>query len=75
MSWLFGGNNDKHMPPLLPVLPGIPGGAGVPGGAAPPGDKGKGGKDSKMEAYQFDSTALERAAKAAKELESSSEST
>ena len=40
----------------------------------PPDGDDKGGKDdkSKMEAYRFDSAALERAAKAAKDLESTS---
>ncbi|KAF4522045.1 hypothetical protein B566_EDAN010922 [Ephemera danica] len=71
MSWLFGLRKD-------------PGGAGT--GMQPPPVDGQGGgagdsrgplnesekeRLSRMEAYRFDSAALERAAKAAKELESS----
>jgi|SRR6218665_800228 len=69
MSWLFGLNKGQPNQPDFSQL-------GLP---APPGDGGsddKGGskKDSQgqsMEAYRFDSAALERAAKAAKDLESS----
>ena len=43
--------------------------AGIPPPTVPPNDK------TKMDAYTFDSAALERAAKAAKDLESSSKST
>ena len=72
MSWLFGlggGQNVPQEPPQfgLPPPPGDDGGDG----------KGKGNEQgqkesSKMDAYRFDSGALERAAKAAKELEKSS---
>uniref|UniRef100_F1KXR6 ATPase family AAA domain-containing protein 3-B n=1 Tax=Ascaris suum TaxID=6253 RepID=F1KXR6_ASCSU len=71
MSWLFGMN--RQQPPPMPPDFGAPSGApqgegdnksGQGGdGARPPRDQG-----SKM-AYSFDSTALERAAKAARELE------
>lgn len=75
MSWLFGINKNQGLPDNPPQFP-----------TAPP--SGDGGKDqdgqskgssggafsggSKMEAYKFDSTALERAAKAARDLETSS---
>ena len=69
MSWLFGLNKkgDGAVPPLeapqVPVMGGE-GGAGDPGkGGAPPGTAPEG---YRSEAYSFDSTALERAAKAAK---------
>ncbi|KAJ8871211.1 hypothetical protein PR048_027517 [Dryococelus australis] len=61
MSWLFGYKSSQ--PP-----------SGIPQFPLPPGDGGD-DKDKKsksdMEAYRFDSSALERAAKAAKELEQS----
>lgn len=67
MSWLFGIKQNPQG-----------GGQGSPLGAPPPGDdggssnkKGDESKPSKMDAYRFDSAALERAAKAAKELEKS----
>ncbi|KAG8234582.1 hypothetical protein J437_LFUL013844 [Ladona fulva] len=64
MSWLFGIRKDQGNPnfPQFPQPPPAGGGSGD--------DDDKSGK-SKMEAYRFDSTALERAAKAAKELEKS----
>ncbi|KAK6639865.1 hypothetical protein RUM43_008140 [Polyplax serrata] len=66
MSWLFGYN--KKQPPdfanLAGITPGIGDGSGG-GGDELPRDK------SKMEAYRFDSGALERAAAAARELEKS----
>ena len=71
MSWLFGlgkGSGGSETPDFSSFLPPPPGDDG--------GDKGDGGKDkasSKMEAYRFDSAALERAANAAKELERSRE--
>ena len=76
MSWLFGLNKGDQIPelPQFPVPP-----AGASGGSGDDGDKvgdrqGQTSKDDKssMEAYRFDSAALERAAKAAKELEKSS---
>ena len=70
MSWLFGMNKEQHVPEFPPQFPVAPGGGGA--------DDGKKGSDSqgqldksKMEAYRFDSAALERAAKAAKDLEKS----
>ncbi|XP_069690200.1 ATPase family AAA domain-containing protein 3A homolog [Periplaneta americana] len=63
MSWLFGyrGNQPPSDVPQIPI---------------PPSEGGGGGSDDKstktaMEAYRFDSSALERAAQAAKELERS----
>ncbi|VDM62803.1 unnamed protein product [Angiostrongylus costaricensis] len=62
MSWLFG---MKPTPP-----PEIPSNFNPPGGSTPqdPGGKGQAEKSARM-AYSFDSTALERAAKAARDLE------
>ncbi|KAE9415254.1 hypothetical protein Angca_005116 [Angiostrongylus cantonensis] len=62
MSWLFG---MKPTPP-----PEIPSDFNPPGGSIPqdPGGKGQTEKSARM-AYSFDSTALERAAKAARDLE------
>ncbi|XP_021921398.1 ATPase family AAA domain-containing protein 3-B [Zootermopsis nevadensis] len=64
MSWLFG-YRDNQPPPQAPQIP-IP----------PAEGGGGGGSDDKstrkaMEAYRFDSSALERAAQAAKDLERS----
>lgn len=73
MSWLFGigGKGQDGIPQILPPPP-PPG----PGGDAPEmrkSDSGGGLFSSKqMKGYQFDSAALERAAKAARELEQSS---
>lgn len=66
MSWLFGVNKGQQNPPGPPGMPPPP---------PPPDGKDQGGKGQKgaMDAYAFDSTALERAAQAAKELEKSSE--
>lgn len=68
MSWLFGLNKGQPTPPDFSQL-------GLP---PPPPDGGTDDKDPKkdsqghgMEAYRFDSAALERAAKAAKDLEKS----
>lgn len=66
MSWLFGMNQrpqdfSQFVPP--------PAAAGGGGGSDDDGGSGKG--PSAMEAYRFDSAALERAARAAKELEKS----
>ena len=71
MSWLFGLNKNQAVP-QIPILPdGLPA-AGQPGsGGVSPPQQGQPNK-TKMDAYTFDSAALERAAKAAKELESSS---
>lgn len=71
MSWLFGiktqpPQGDGHFPP--PPAPATSGGQNAEGAQS------QGGKNSQMEAYRFDSSALERAAQAAKELEKSSKS-
>jgi len=87
MSWIFGGRNPPA-PTASDILgvdiekqmnaaaggggaPGGPGGAGGPGGGGEPPNKDKkaGGIES---SYRFDSSALERAAAAAKDLEKSS---
>ncbi|XP_034254899.1 ATPase family AAA domain-containing protein 3A homolog [Thrips palmi] len=68
MSWLFGikpkpPQGDANFPP--PPPPGTSGGQNADGG------QNQSAKSSQMEAYRFDSSALERAAQAAKELEKS----
>ena len=65
MSWLFGSNKGANLPPPQFPLPPIPPDGGDKGGNE--------GNKSKMDAYRFDSAALERAAKAAKELEATSQ--
>uniref|UniRef100_A0A7E4ZTZ7 AAA domain-containing protein n=1 Tax=Panagrellus redivivus TaxID=6233 RepID=A0A7E4ZTZ7_PANRE len=66
MSWLFGmGSKQQQMPPDFGVPP--PGGESGPDGQGGPSGGGVGAKSN----FSFDSTALERAAKAAKELEKS----
>lgn len=60
MSWIFGMGGNKPEPPNLDDLVGLPDKKPPP----PPSTSG--------EAYKFDSSALERAAQAAKELEKSS---
>lgn len=77
MSWIFGYGKNREQPPDLSQL-----GLGVPAGAGGSGsDSGDGSpkepqltraERKAMEAYRFDSTALERAAQAARELEKSS---
>ena len=69
MSWLFGIKQkpppgDGNFPP--PPTPPSSGGQNQDGG------QNQGIRNSQMEAYRFDSSALERAAQAAKELEKSS---
>ena len=54
----------RSQPPQTPEIPGVPADAGGGGGEST-GSKA-------MEAYRFDSSALERAAQAARELEKSS---
>ena len=68
MSWLFGMGNSAEVP-QIPTLPDGVQHPGQPssGAAGVPPQQGH----SKMEAYTFDSAALERAAKAAKDLEKS----
>ncbi|XP_014256867.1 ATPase family AAA domain-containing protein 3 [Cimex lectularius] len=69
MSWLFGIKRADQVGPELPEAPPADGGAGDTGKVdlSKIDDKTK----KSMEAYRFDSSALERAAKAAKELEKS----
>lgn len=68
MSWLFGMNQrPQDFSQYVPPAP-----SGDQGGAGGDSDDGKGRKSGgPMEAYRFDSSALERAAKAAKDLEKS----
>ncbi len=71
MSWIFGVNKGQNPPDFSNIqLPPPP--SGGEGGGSDDKGSGQGQGSSKMEAYRFDSAALERAAKAAKELEKSS---
>ena len=76
MSWLFGmgkGQNIPDVPPSLPLPPPASGGDGGGNNQGGGGGSGSGqGQKTAMDAYRFDSAALERAAKAAKDLEQSS---
>jgi hypothetical protein len=65
MSWLFGMNKDNGVPSLNLDIPGLP------PQTESKGDEGGGGKGGSTTRPSFDSEALERAAKAAKELEKS----
>lgn len=65
MSWLFG-MKQAEVPPMPDNY--NPQGAGQGGPEGAGGPQGAAGPGSKM-AYSFDSTALERAAKAARDLE------
>ncbi|XP_077266283.1 ATPase family AAA domain containing bor isoform X1 [Temnothorax americanus] len=67
MSWLFGYRNSQPQDFTQFVQPPPPAGDGGGGGGGSPPKIGS----QKMEAYRFDSAALERAAAAAKELERS----
>jgi len=73
MSWLFGLDKNQQGG-VIPDAPQVPvlGGEGGEGGP-PDGPQAVGGQDEgyRSEAYSFDSSALERAAKAAKDLEKS----
>jgi len=75
MSWLFGINKDGVPPPGVPPQLPIPPSGGGDGGSS--GDKNDKSDDSKGKGSgkpvwtSFDPTGLERAAKAAKELEKS----
>jgi len=73
MSWLFGldKNNQGSIPDVAPQVP-VLGGEGEDGGN-PDGPQPLDGQDAgyRSEAYSFDSSALERAAQAAKDLERS----
>ncbi|XP_075213213.1 ATPase family AAA domain containing bor [Lycorma delicatula] len=61
MSWIFGYNKKDPQDPLIPEIPAAGG-----GDSGPPMNE---ADRKRMEAYRFDSTALERAAQAARELE------
>ncbi|XP_046555418.1 LOW QUALITY PROTEIN: ATPase family AAA domain-containing protein 3-B-like [Haliotis rubra] len=69
MSWLFGINTGQGNTPQLPIPPSLPPPGGDDKGS---GSKdGDGGRDYLKWMHTFDSAALERAAKAAKDLETS----
>ena len=73
MSWLFGMNKDQTIEaPQVPTFEGGGGGEIPPGGNQDGGENvgsiGSNAEGYRSEAYSFDSTALERAAKAAKVL-------
>lgn len=61
MSWIFGYNKRDPQDPSIPEIP--PAGVGDIGTPMNEADR------KRMEAYRFDSAALERAAQAARELE------
>lgn len=76
MSWLFG---IKSPPPTASDILGVDinqpvgaAGGGDGGGKEPPKDSKKAGSGGIESSYRFDSSALERAAQAAKDLEKSS---
>lgn len=70
MSWLWGGYRQPQVPENFnDFLPNAPAEGGSSGGD----NDGKDKKGGAMEAYRFDSSALERAAQSAKVLESSRE--
>lgn len=75
MSWLFGINKDgappPNVPPQLPIPPSGGGDSGNSGDKNDKSDDGKGKASGKPVWTSFDPTGLERAAKAAKELEKS----
>ena len=71
MAWLFGGGTGQQ-PPIPPILGSLP--PPPPGGGGDDGknkNEGQNTGETRMDAYTFDSKALERAAKAAKDLEKS----
>lgn len=72
MSWIFGYGRRDQQPPDMSQF-GVPpaGGSGGAGGDIPNDPKLTKAERKQMEAYRFDSTALERAAQAAKDLERS----
>ncbi|KAI4465584.1 putative atp-ase [Holotrichia oblita] len=72
MSWIFGYRGNQQQTPDLSQFGIQPPPAGGGAGGAPPDDSKLTKAEKKaMEAYRFDSSALERAAQAAKELEKS----
>lgn len=74
MSWLFGLRKDP-MPDLsslggdLNIGSGSAGGEGQPPSSSGSSSGSGGSEDKRSESYRFDSSALERAAKAARDLE------
>lgn len=74
MSWLFGyGNKGNQPPPDMSQIGGAPPPDGQNPGSLPIDTSNLSKQEKKvMEAYRFDSSALERAAQAAKDLEKSS---
>jgi len=68
MSWLFGLDKNQVVIPDAPQVPVHGGDGGDPNAPQPVGGDNEG---YRSEAYSFDSSALERAAKAAKDLERS----
>lgn len=74
MSWLLGSSYRNQQPPQFPPTSDGAGGgagAGLPGGGSSGGEPPSKATKAQMDAYRFDSSALERAAAAAKELERS----
>ena len=69
MSWLLGNRYTQPQDFSQYVPPPASGGGG--GGGSDDGPPAKGPPKTQMDAYRFDSSALERAAAAAKELEKS----
>ncbi|KAF5405125.1 ATPase family AAA domain-containing protein 3-B [Paragonimus heterotremus] len=65
MSWLFGYGKPAPSDPAVQI-------SGAPSPPVPPPNKKEHKSDETASSYRFDSAALERAAKAAKELEASS---
>lgn len=77
MSWIFGYGKNRDQPPDLSQMglgaPPAAGGSGSSSGDPPKDASNLTRAERKaMEAYRFDSSALERAAQAARELEKSS---
>ncbi|KAH0550786.1 ATPase family AAA domain-containing protein 3 [Cotesia glomerata] len=71
MSWLLGARHQQQQQDFSQFVTGGAAGAGAGAGAGGDDPPKKSGGGSGMDAYRFDSSALERAAKAAKELEKS----
>ncbi|KAL1491083.1 hypothetical protein ABEB36_011736 [Hypothenemus hampei] len=72
MSWLFGyGKNNNQGPDLSQMGLGVPTGAGGSNEGPPKEPNLTKAEKRQMEAYRFDSSALERAAQAARDLEKS----
>lgn len=72
MSWIFGYGRGNQQPDLSQMGLGHPAGVGGDGGPPKEPPQLTQAERKAMEAYRFDSTALERAAQAARELEKSS---